>query len=33
MRQVFMSIAKGLTTSRGMNACRNERSTWASWHM
>jgi len=33
MRQVFMSIAKGFTTSRGMNACHGELSTWASWRM
>jgi len=33
MRQVFMSIAKGCTTSKGMNTCRHELSTSASWRM
>ena len=33
MRQAFMSITKGLYDLEGYDACRNARSTWASWHM
>jgi hypothetical protein len=33
MRQAFMSITKGFHDLEGYDACRDERSTWASWRM
>jgi hypothetical protein len=31
MRQAFMSSTKGRYDFEGYDACRDERSTWASW--
>jgi hypothetical protein len=33
MREAFMSITKVFRDFEGYDACRSERSTWASWRM